>query len=223
MERPAQTALFQSIWNHPAEENGQNVNLGSWGGILLRSAFAFATFGCSHNSCAGELPRSASSHFKLLRGHQINGLTQYQSACFLLMTCEMVFLLLTLALPLLHLAQATTCQGESCTTGEFYLELNQQKHGLSLKSSMKIYFLLQVSSSAVDIQLKQALKRSQLMIPAATSLLFLAKVTSHLFILLPREIPPLPLCRRQRAAAGRVWRGRQVHQEVLHLLAQWAR
>ena len=24
---------------------------------------AFATFGCSHNSCAGELPRSASSHF----------------------------------------------------------------------------------------------------------------------------------------------------------------
>ena len=63
MERPAHTALFQSIWNHPAEENGQNVNLGSWGGILLRSAFAFATFGCSHNSCAGELPRSASSHF----------------------------------------------------------------------------------------------------------------------------------------------------------------
>ena len=33
------------------------------GGILLRSAFAFATLGCSHNSCAGELPRSASSHF----------------------------------------------------------------------------------------------------------------------------------------------------------------
>ena len=65
MERPAHTALFQSIWNHPAEENGQNVNLGSWGGILLRSAFAFATFGCSHNSCAGELPRSASSHFFL--------------------------------------------------------------------------------------------------------------------------------------------------------------
>ena len=32
MERPAHTALFQSIWNHPAEENGQNVNLGSWGG-----------------------------------------------------------------------------------------------------------------------------------------------------------------------------------------------
>merc|ERR1711954_633035 len=64
MERPAHTALFQSIWNHPAEENGQNVNLGSWGGgILLRSAFAFATFGCIHNSCAGELPRSASSHF----------------------------------------------------------------------------------------------------------------------------------------------------------------
>ena len=31
MERPAHTALFQSIWNHPAEENGQNVNLGSWG------------------------------------------------------------------------------------------------------------------------------------------------------------------------------------------------
>ena len=29
MERPAHTALFQSIWNHPAEENGQNVNLGS--------------------------------------------------------------------------------------------------------------------------------------------------------------------------------------------------
>ena len=29
----------------------------------MRSAFAFATFGCSHNSCAGELPRSASSHF----------------------------------------------------------------------------------------------------------------------------------------------------------------
>ena len=63
MERPAHTALFQSIWNHPAEENGQNVNLGSWGGeLILRSAFAFATFGCSHNSCAGELPRSASSH-----------------------------------------------------------------------------------------------------------------------------------------------------------------
>ena len=29
----------------------------------MRSVFAFATFGCSHNSCAGELPRSASSHF----------------------------------------------------------------------------------------------------------------------------------------------------------------
>ena len=26
---------------------------------------AFATFGCSHNSCAGELPRSASSHFDI--------------------------------------------------------------------------------------------------------------------------------------------------------------
>ena len=66
MERPAHTALFQSIWNHPAEENGQNVNLGSGGGgILLRSAFTFATFGCSHNSCAGELPRIASSHFSI--------------------------------------------------------------------------------------------------------------------------------------------------------------
>ena len=63
MERPAHTALFQSIWNHPAEENGQNVNLGSWGELILRSASAFATFGCCHNSCAGELPRSASSHF----------------------------------------------------------------------------------------------------------------------------------------------------------------
>ena len=64
MERSAHTALFQSIWNHPAEENGQNVNLGSCGGrggLILRSAFA--TFDCSHNSCAGELPRSASSHF----------------------------------------------------------------------------------------------------------------------------------------------------------------
>ena len=64
MERPAHTALLQSIWNHPAEENSQNVNLGSCGGeggLILRSAFA--TFGCSHNSCAGELPRSASSHF----------------------------------------------------------------------------------------------------------------------------------------------------------------
>ena len=28
MECPANTALFQSIWNHPAEENGQNVNFG---------------------------------------------------------------------------------------------------------------------------------------------------------------------------------------------------
>ena len=63
MERPAHTAPFQPIWNHPAEENGQNVNLGSWGELILRSAFAFATFGCSHNLCAGELPRSASSHF----------------------------------------------------------------------------------------------------------------------------------------------------------------
>ena len=63
MERPAHTAPFQPIWNHPAEENGQNVNLGSWGELILRSAFAFATFGCCHNSCAGELPRSASSHF----------------------------------------------------------------------------------------------------------------------------------------------------------------
>ena len=35
MERPAHTALFQSIWNHPAEENGQNVNLGSWGPLPL--------------------------------------------------------------------------------------------------------------------------------------------------------------------------------------------
>jgi len=32
MERPAHTALLQSIWNHPAEENSQNVNLGSCGG-----------------------------------------------------------------------------------------------------------------------------------------------------------------------------------------------
>ena len=32
MERPAHTALLQSIWNHPAEENGQNVNYGSCGG-----------------------------------------------------------------------------------------------------------------------------------------------------------------------------------------------
>ena len=32
MERPAHTAIFQSIWNHPAEENGQNVNSGSWWG-----------------------------------------------------------------------------------------------------------------------------------------------------------------------------------------------
>ena len=66
MERPAHTALLQSIWNHPAEEIGQNVNLGSWGGrggLILLSAFAFATFCCSHNLCAGELPRSASSHF----------------------------------------------------------------------------------------------------------------------------------------------------------------
>ena len=31
MERPAHTALLQSIWNHPAEENGQNVK-GSCGG-----------------------------------------------------------------------------------------------------------------------------------------------------------------------------------------------
>ena len=34
MERPAHRALFQPIWNHPARENGQNVNLGSrkgWG------------------------------------------------------------------------------------------------------------------------------------------------------------------------------------------------
>ena len=34
MERPAHTASFQSIWNHPAEENDQNVNgvLGGGGG-----------------------------------------------------------------------------------------------------------------------------------------------------------------------------------------------
>merc|ERR1712016_486454 len=32
IERPAHTALLQSIWNHPAEENGQNVNYGSSGG-----------------------------------------------------------------------------------------------------------------------------------------------------------------------------------------------
>ena len=32
----------------------------------MRSAFAFVTFGCSHNSRAGELPRSASSHFLYL-------------------------------------------------------------------------------------------------------------------------------------------------------------
>ena len=54
-ERPNGTPCSYSttsvIWHHPAEENGQNVNLGS--------------FGCSHNSCAGELPRSASSHFNM--------------------------------------------------------------------------------------------------------------------------------------------------------------
>ena len=27
LERPAQTALLQSIWNHPAEENDQNVKM----------------------------------------------------------------------------------------------------------------------------------------------------------------------------------------------------
>ena len=33
-----------------------------------------------------------------------------------------MFLLLLLALPLLHLAQATTCQGDNCPTGDFYLD-----------------------------------------------------------------------------------------------------
>ena len=34
------------------------------------------------------------------------------------------FLLLNLALQLLHLAEASTCQGDNCPTGDYYLELN---------------------------------------------------------------------------------------------------
>ena len=145
---------------------------------------------------------------------------------------KVVFLLLTLALPLLHLAQATTCQGENCPTGEFYLGLNQQNHGLLPKHNSDWFnentkllfvfctaFLLQVSSSAEDLELKQALKLSRML--HAPFLHFLAKVTPHPFILLPRETRPLPLCPRPRAAAcGVRW---VVHQDFLHLLAQWAR
>ena len=34
MERPAHTALFQSIWNHPARENGQKRKFGNLKGEL---------------------------------------------------------------------------------------------------------------------------------------------------------------------------------------------
>ena len=67
---PAHLALFYPIWNHPAGENSQKRKFGSLkgGGLILGSAFAFAIFGCSHNFCAGELPRSASSHFQCHQG-----------------------------------------------------------------------------------------------------------------------------------------------------------
>ena len=59
------------------------------------------------------------------------------------------FLLLTLTLFLLHLAQATTCQGDNCPTGNLYLEFNQKKTIFNLIeftqtqliSSMKILYL----------------------------------------------------------------------------------
>ena len=55
--------------------------------------------------------------------------------CLLTMALEAAFL--TLAI---HLAQATTCQGDNCTMGD-YLELNQKKHCLQFSS---IVFLMQI-------------------------------------------------------------------------------
>ena len=51
--------------------------------------------------------------------------------CFQMMAGEPIVLLLTLAL--FNLGQATTCQGDNCPTGDFYLELNQQSMAFQLR------------------------------------------------------------------------------------------
>ena len=55
--------------------------------------------------------------------------------------------LLILALPLLHLVQATTCRGANCPTGEFYLELDQQKQGFNNinKINENLFFLISIA------------------------------------------------------------------------------
>ena len=61
------------------------------------------------------------------------------------------FLLLTLALPLLHLVQATNCRGANCPTGKFYLELDQQKQGFNNinKINENLFFLISIAGLVI--------------------------------------------------------------------------
>ena len=150
------------------------------------------------------------------------------------------FLLLSLAFfLLLHVGQATTCQGDNCPTGEYYLESKTMAYNWThcsnwINDNLPLLFefhCMQDWLSPEVKELKQALKLSQLR-PTAPSLLFLNQVTSSplliislLSILLPREIEPLPLCHWPRKATGGLWRHRTASGrcEVLHLLEAWAR
>ena len=65
------------------------------------------------------------------------------------MAGETVFLLLlTSALPLLHLAQGTACQGDNCTTGDYDLEINQQNHGIKKPSTTVLDHPPEIKKSA---------------------------------------------------------------------------
>ena len=133
---------------------------------------------------------------------------------------QVVFLLLTL---MLHLAQ-TTCQGDNCTTGEFYLEFQSAKLWLIIQINENLLFLfagLIISGGAgarTRIETFPADDPS-CNIPPFPNPGNLS--SSHPFILLSREIRPLPLCRRQWAATCGV--RRVGDSDFLHLLAQWAR
>ena len=154
----------------------------------------------------------------------------------LLRMAQATFLLLSLPLfLLLHVGQATTCQGDNCPTGEYYLESKTMAYNWThcsnwINDNLPLLFefdCMQDWLSPEEVELlQQALKLSQLR-PTARSLLFLNQVTSPLLIisllniLLPRERGPLPLCHQPRKTTGCLWR--LLHQDFLHLLARWSR
>ena len=140
------------------------------------------------------------------------------------MAWELAFL--TLAI---HLAQATTCQGDNCPTGDSNLELTSKiiafdPNKVQWKCSIVVCtaFLLQHSLQPEEMELQQAVKPSHLQ-PTAPSLLFLTVTShpSHPLILLPREKVPLPFCRWKQTEADCLRRER--HWDFLYLLAQGAR